>query len=363
MRLLYVTNSINGSGGLERVLAVKASYLAENYDYQVSILVLNNGHQNPFYEFSRGISFYSINVGGNPLQYWTLYKNGIQKAVSEIAPDVICVCDDGLKAFFIPIFLKTRAKVIYERHVSKLIEAMDGQSFFKRRLTEGKWILMEALAKKFSTFVVLTNGNKEEWRSLRNLEVIPNPLSFYPDSSSELESKKVICVGKISYQKGQDLLVKAWEIIHDKHPDWSLELYGIANENFLQTDPLKAKNIFYFPAEKNIETKYLQSSIYVMSSRFEGFGMVIIEAMACGVPCVSFDCNYGPSDIIKNGEDGFIVGDRNIHELAEKINLLIENKDLRRALGQKARQNVKRFDRQVVVKQWDNLFKKLLRDE
>lgn len=363
MKLLYITNGINGSGGLERVLAIKASYMAENYGYEVSILVLNNAHQSLFYEFSPKIRLYSIQVHGNPLQYWKSYKIGIQKAVDEIQPDVISVCDDGLKAFFIPRFLKNKAKIIYERHVSKLIEARDDQSFFKRRLTEFKWLLMENFAKKFSKFIVLTEGNRKEWKSLENLEVIPNPLSFYPQKSSDLENKTVICVGKISYQKGQDLLVKAWREIHRQHPDWRLELYGTANENFMQTEPLKLQNIFYFPPEKNIEAKYLESSVYAMSSRFEGFGMVLIEAMACGVPCVSFDCSYGPRDIIEDREDGFIVENGNSNELAERIGFLIANESTRKTFGQKAKQNVTRFEPKIVVKQWDDLFKKLVSDE
>lgn len=361
MKLLYITNGINGSGGLERVLSVKASLLVEDFGYEVSVMVLNEAHQNPFYEFSPKIKFYSIDVGGNPFRYWKSYKNGIRKTVNEINPDIISVCDDGLKAFFIPQFLKTKAKIIYERHVSKLVEARTGQSFFKKITTQTKWFLMEKLAKKFSKFIVLTDGNKNEWRSLKNIEVIPNPLSFYPDKSSDLESKTVICVGKISYQKGQDLLVKAWQKVCEKYPDWRLELYGKANEDYLNTENLKQKNIFFFPPEKNIEQKYLESSVYVMSSRFEGFGMVLIEAMACGVPCVSFDCDYGPGDIIADNEDGFLAEKENTDDLAEKLMLLIENEAMRKNFGKNAKENVKRFLPENILLKWDDLFKSLVK--
>ncbi len=360
MRLLYITNGINGSGGLERVISIKDSLLVEDYGYEVSVLVLNNAHQNPFYTFSEKIKFYSIDVGGNPLKYWQSYKNGIQKTVNEINPDIISICDDGLKAFLIPQFLKTKAKIIYERHVSKQIEANVNDNFIKKTFNMIKWLIMEKLAKKFSKFIVLTDGNKNEWKSLKNLEVIPNPLSFYPEETSVLENKKIICVGKISYQKGQDLLIKSWKIVNKNFPEWVLELYGKENDNFLSTKNLNLINVKHFPPEKNIEKKYLESSIYVMSSRFEGFGMVLIEAMACGVPCVSFDCNYGPSDIIKNNEDGFLVRKENIVELSEKIMELIENETLRKEMGQKAKQNVKRYNSEMIVKQWDNLFKKLI---
>lgn len=361
MKLLYITNGINGSGGLERVLSVKASALAEDYGYEVCILCLNDAHLNPFYSFSPKIKMLSIVASGNPISYFKQYKQGIQKVVDEFQPVVISVCDDGLKGFFIPQFLKTKAKIIYERHVSKLIEARDGQSLLKKTATKGKWFLMEQLAQRFSKFVVLTEGNKKEWKSLQNMMVIANPLSFYPEESSSLENKKVICVGKISYQKGQDILLEAWNVVHEKHPDWKLELYGKANDAFLKVQNLEGKNVFYFPPEKNIEEKYLQSSVYVMSSRFEGFGMVLIEAMACGVPCVSFDCDYGPSDIITDGEDGFLVEKENEMQLADKILFLIENEELRKGFGQKAKENSKRYSVSEIVQQWDDLFKKLVK--
>jgi glycosyltransferase involved in cell wall biosynthesis len=357
MKLLYITNGINGAGGLERVLSVKASYFAEEYNYDVTILVLNNAHQNPFYQFSSKINFQSVEVKG-VIGYLKTYKFGIQKVVDFIKPDVISVCDDGFKGFFLPLIIRTEAKWIYERHVSKLVESREDHSFFRNVMTKIKWRLMESLAKKFSRFILLTEENKKEWTSLNNVEVISNPLSFYPEESSDLNSKVVICVGKISYQKGQDLLVKAWEKVHDKYPDWQLHLYGKENLMVLNTDQL-TNNIHYFPPAKDIEQKYLQSSIYVMSSRFEGFGMVLIEAMACGVPCVSFNCDYGPSDIIMDNVDGFIVEKENVHLLAEKINTLITDNDLRNSFGKRAKINVARYKAESIAKQWDKLFKNL----
>lgn len=358
MTLLYITNGINGPGGLERVLSIKASHLADQYGYNVHVLVLNNAHTNPFYEFSSTLKFHSIEVGGNPINYFNSYKNGIQKIVDQIQPHIISVCDDGLKGFFLPNIIKTHAKWIYERHVSKLIEAKENHSFMKKLSIRFKWYVMEFLGKKFDRFIVLTEKNKNEWKSLKNMQVIVNPLSFVSDSVSKLNNKIVICVGKISYQKGQDILIKAWEFIHKNHPDWELHLYGKENLDFLDTNNLK-NNVHFFPPVKDIENKYLESSTYVMSSRFEGFGMVLIEAMEFGLPCVSFDCNYGPSDIITDDVDGYLVEKENYKELARQINTLIENKELRKSMGAKAKENVKRYSQHEIVKQWDELFKTL----
>lgn len=359
VKLMYITNGFTGAGGLERVLSIKASYLADHFGYEVTILSLNEQDVAPFYEFSSKIKLISIAVNGNPLKYITLYKSGLQNAINFLKPDIISVCDDGLKGFFLPKLIRTEAKWIYERHVSKLIDARSGQGIIKNLLTQSKWNLMEKLGKNFSSFVVLTEGNKKEWKSLQNIIVIPNPLSFYPEESSPLDQKKVICVGKICYQKGQDLLVEVWKKVNKLHPDWKLELYGKTNEEFLNTKNLSILNIHHFPPERNIKQRYLDSSIYVMSSRFEGFGMVLIEAMACGVPCVSFNCANGPSDIITNKEDGILVDENNTSELAESLIKLIISEPLRKKMGVKAKQNVKRFKPNIIISHWDQLFRSL----
>ncbi|GGZ56829.1 glycosyltransferase family 4 protein [Mesonia mobilis] len=364
MKLLYITNGINGAGGLERVLSIKASYLAQHYNYEVSILSLNDNHINPFYEFSDKIKMLSITVDGNPFQYIKAYKKGITQTVNQMKPDVISVCDDGLKAYFIPKIISKRIPLIYERHVSKEIEMRDDYSFIKKTIIKSKWRLMERMAKSYRKYVVLTEGNKKEWKGLKNLEVIANPVSFYPNEKSSLLQKQVICVGKQSYQKGQDLVIRAWEKVNQIHPDWNLVLYGKL-EPSLNLDKIRRNlnledSVFFYKPEKDIQAKYLDSSIYVMSSRFEGFGMVLVEAMACGVPCVSFDCNYGPSDIIQDGKDGYVVENGNIEKLSLKLLKLIEDKDLRIEMGAQAKQNVKRYLPEIIVSQWDELFKSLV---
>lgn len=365
IKLLYITNGITGAGGLERVLSIKASYLAEHYNYEVHILTLNEVGKESFYEFSPQVLLHSIQIGGHPLNYLKEYLTGIKRVIKEVRPDVLSVCDDGLKGFFLPVLLGKPCPMIYERHVSKEIEMNVDFSIWDKRKIYIKWKIMEQLAAGFSKFVVLTNGNKKEWLSLTNMVVIPNPTSFYPKESSTLKNKKVIAVGKQGYQKGYDRLLEAWQLVHQKNPEWQLEIYGkIEPEQKLKEKAALlnvTSSVFFYAPDKDIKSKYLASSIYVMSSRYEGFGMVLIEAMACGVPCVSFDCNYGPSDIIQNEVDGYVVANGNIEALALKINDLIAHEDDRFVMGQKAKQNVQRFLPEIIVKQWDILFKGLVK--
>jgi glycosyltransferase involved in cell wall biosynthesis len=356
MKLLYITNGINGAGGLERVLSVKASYLAEHYNYDVTILSLNETHPNSFYSFSSKVVLRSIVVTGNPIVYLKTYVKGIKKTIKEIQPDIISVCDDGLKGFFIPNLVRTNIPIIYERHASI---ALNTNNTIKGKIM---YYLMQKQASKFDRFVVLTDSNKKEWQA-NNVLAISNPLSFYPKVAAKLVAKKVIVVGSHSYNKGYDLLLETWATIAVENPDWELHIYGKIDKEktYLKlADKLKITNSVYFHEPvADVKKEYLNSSLMVLPSRSEGFGMVLIEAMACGVPCVSFDCPSGPRDIIKNNEDGFLVANGNTVELAKAINQLIGNEQLRNHMGAKAKETVKRYLPENIVAQWDQLFKEL----
>ncbi len=144
---------------------------------------------------------------------------------------------------------------------------------------------------------------------------------------------------------------------------WKLDIFGEGEDyDFLQQLILSKKlehAITINPPTENIILEYLNSSVYVMSSRYEGFGMVLVEAMSCGLPCISFDCPDGPAEIIQNNEDGVIVENGNISLLAEKIKLLIHDEKFRIKIGKKAKENVKRFSPNIIMKEWNNLFQQL----
>jgi glycosyltransferase involved in cell wall biosynthesis len=208
---------------------------------------------------------------------------------------------------------------------------------------------------------VLTKRDAENWGNFANIKQIYNVLPFYPDQSAELETKRIISVGRFTSQKGFDLLIEAWNLIHYQLPDWQLDIFGAGEDEEMLRSLIRKKcldnSINIHPPTKDIIKEYLNSSIYVLSSRYEGFGMVLLEAMACGLPCVSFDCPSGPSEIILNNVDGFVVENGNVDRLAEKIKLMATDIRLRKEMGRKSKENIKRFLPENIMKEWDELFK------
>ncbi|MGB6094434.1 MAG: glycosyltransferase, partial [Moheibacter sp.] len=288
--------------------------------------------------------------------YLRSYRKGIRKVVKEVQPDVISVCDDGLKGFFVPSFINTKAKIIYERHASVNLNTGDS--------AKGKAIRQVMLSRvpKFSKFVVLTRSNIKEWNR-PNVIAIPNPLSFTSQTGNRLNQKRIIMVGNHSLNKGTDLALKIWSEIQPQFPDWQLDVYGKIDENqtFVKmSQDMNLKNIHFHSPTGEIQKKYENSSVSILCSRSEGFGMVLIEAMECGVPCVSFDCPSGPGDIIRNGEDGFLIPPDDLKTFEEKLKLLMSDENIRKQMGKTAKQNVKRFSADEILKKWDELFSKLL---
>lgn len=271
----------------------------------------------------------------------------------------------GYESSFISKLKENKIKIIGEFHFSKYfrelslkeITIIDKLKLFRNKLTE------KMVVKKCDEFIILTEEDREQWNNPR-IKVIPNSLSFYPSEVSKCENKKIISVGRLEYQKGYDILIEIWKKVFEKHRDWILEIYGegsLRKELEEKIKRLGLKNSLLLKgAVSNIQERYLESSIYVMTSRYEGLGMVLIEAMACGLPLVSFDCPCGPKDVITDKEDGYICKFGNIEEMAKKICDLIENEEKRKKFGKKARENSLRYEESKIMNQWKNLFENLI---
>ena len=214
--------------------------------------------------------------------------------------------------------------------------------------------------RKADCIVALTEGDANDWRRVnKNVCVIPNVVHLNETGRySDLSSKIVLFIGRFSEQKDVWSLLEIWKLVHKQHPDWELHAYGEGEqkEDFIKAIDKQDVGIKVFPPTPDIFEKYLNSSMLVMSSLYEPFGLVLPEAMSCGLPVVAFNCPYGPADIITDGKDGFFVDNRNINSFAEKIVSLISNKSQRQQMGTIAAKSVLRYHPDVIMHQWQRLF-------
>jgi len=219
--------------------------------------------------------------------------------------------------------------------------------------------------KRLDQLVVLTEKSKVSWPELSNVTVIPDPLTMPVSvSTSELQAKRIVTIGRYAYQKGYDLLIQAWAEVEKQYPDWTLDIYGMGDQTdyrqMMQSLGVDASRCHLNGPVEDVVTAYQNGSIFVLSSRFEGFGMVLVEAMACGLPVVSFDCPAGPDEIITDGYDGLLVPSGDVHALAEKLMTLIADESLRKRLAQQARLTARRYEMDALAKQWISLFDQLM---
>ena len=365
IRIAYCTPSLHIPGGVERVLTTKANYLAENGNYDIYILLTDGKGKPPCYTLSPKVKIIQLDIDFEEL--WELplwkkvpvylkkqriYRRKLSAALSHLKPD-ITVSLLRREIDFITS-LKDGSK--------KIGELQKNESNFIKELFAKLW--MKSLVrhlKKLDKFVVLSEEDRANWPELQNVKVISNPLPFQSGTFSDLNNKRITAAGRYTYQKGFDLLLEAWSKVCNRHPDWELHIYGKGDKTTYQVlaGKWKLKNLFLENATPDMLCKYHESSIFVSSSRFEGFGMVITEAMSCGVPPVSFTCPCGPRDIIDDGKNGLLVENGNIEMLAEKICYLIENDEIRRKMGQQARIDVERFKIEQIAEQWKQLFESL----
>jgi len=175
-----------------------------------------------------------------------------------------------------------------------------------------------------------------------------------------LESKTVVAVGRYTYQKGFDMLLRAWRRVCDSIDDWQLHIVGEGEmKESLQQQILDLSledRVELCPATSDIQSVYREASVLVLSSRYEGFGMVLLEAQTAGVPTVSFDCKCGPSDIVADGVTGYLVPANDIPALAEKLLVLMRDETLRKQIGRNAFADASRFSEKAVMQRWTDLF-------
>ena len=370
MKILYNIAGTYRSGGMERVLANKVNWLVEN-GFDVVIATTDQRGRPAFFSMDERVRCYDLDINYEENNNGTLLKKILHFPKKQILhrkrlldllslekPDITIsmFCND---VNFITA-LKDGSKKVLEIHFAKFKRLQYGR--------KGLWGIADVLlskldefsVRKFDRFVVLTAEDETNWGNLENIVVIPNALTFVPQIQSSLEHNKVIAIGRLTYQKGFDRLIRSWRIVHEEYPEWQLDIVGGGEDLEYLSSLIKEYRlqdvVHLLPPTEEIDKVYMKSSLLVITSRYEGFGLVLTEAHSFGVPTVAFNCKCGPSDIILDGENGYLVDEGDIEDLADKVIALIKDEKLRKQMGAAAYKNSERFSEERVMRQWVELF-------
>lgn len=360
IKIAYCVDSLWNAGGMERILTLKANYLCSIYD--ITFIIRDQDNKKSYYPLNDKVRLIDMQLT-SIIEYRKELAILLQKEKFEI------VISTGGWEFYFLYKIKDGSKKIFEFHfsfyISKVWFDTANRGLSAKIKAYIQTIRRAIIARHYDQVVVLTTADACRWKWFcKNVVVMPNPLTIATGKASICENKQVIAVGRLNRQKGFDYLIEAWKLVHCQHPDWILKIYGEGDlHSFLQSqiNIYRLQNsIFLEGNTSHIIEKYLESSIFVLSSRAEGLPLVCLEALACGLPIVSFKL-IGIEDLIKNEENGYLtkkVG--NIQNMAKDICKLIEHDTLRKRFGKKSLDIAKRYDVETIMRQWKELFNRQL---
>lgn len=382
MKILYCTPFIFNSAGTERVLSMKVNYLLQKEGFDIVIVTTDQKKKKNFFEFDSRIKHYDLDINyeddfTKPFfrKYYNHYykKNAIyKKKLKEILdieqPDVL-VSMFGREIEFIAD-MQLNCKVVGELHFNMFYR----QNFLLSNHHGWIWkmlgkVMMRKMfnqARGLDKLVVLTKQDMNEWaKHLDNVCQIYNPLPYEGDEKASLDSKNMISVGRLSVEKNYISLVRAWKQVHAKHPDWTMNIWGDGELKDVIKKEIKDCNVedsfILHGRTDNVKAEYLKNSAYVMTSLFEGFPMVLLEAASMGLPMISYECYCGPKDIIVNGENGFLVRQNDENALADAMCKVIEDEKLRKKMGQRAKELSENFSSSKILSSWADFYVALVK--
>jgi glycosyltransferase involved in cell wall biosynthesis len=381
VRIVYLLpGGLFNPGGMERAITLKANYLADILNYDVTIVTTEQMGRPPFYPLSEKVRQCHLDIGIHErfgkesymekiVSRWKKtqeYRTKLSRLLNVIRPH-ITISMLGLDIGFINN-LKDGSRKIGELHFPRNFRSLMANklsnSLIPNMIAKIRTASMLRQCRRLDRLVVLTEEEKSFWPVNARIEVIPNPLPFFPETTASLSAKKALAVGRLAYEKGFDTLIDAWADAAVEAPDWKLTIYGNGNCRDALQQQIAQRNISNIASihepTTNIQKVYLHSSMFIFPSRYlEAMPMVLLEAMSFGLPVVAFDAPCGPKDLIEDGRNGFLVKTGDIPDFIEKINRLRKSPKLRKTMGQEARLFSENFRIEKIMPRWDALFKSL----
>lgn len=368
MKLIYCHADVYNPGGMERVLLNKLRGWVER-GYETMLVTTDQHGRPPFYEFPPEVRMVDLGInykddnGKNPIAKTLGYlrkRRKHRKALTELLmrerPDIVVSLFPS-ESSFIPDIPDGSLKML-ELHFNKQFRLQYNRKGLLGLADRIRTKQDEKLVRRFDNFIVLTRQDAEMWGNLPNLSVMPNAVVTAPHAEHKNGNHRVIAVGRLDYQKGFDRLLDAWALIPaELRKFWHLDIFGQGEweeklKKQIVTLGLSESATVNKPTDK-IFDEYAASDFLVMTSHYEGFPMVMIEAMACGVPTVCFDFLCGPRDIIADGINGIIVPEGDLQALAASMQHLMEHPEQLARMSDQAQRISEEFSQEVIMKRWD----------
>lgn len=355
IRICFFSGNISNSGGTERVSTIIANKLQER-GYNVCFLSYENGKVS-HYHLNDNIKLYTL----LEKKYTNFFSRKIVpyfkllKFIKKEKIDIIIDIDILLSLYTIPIKFFCKVKNISWEHFNYYYQKIKNRNRAR------------SLAAKYSDCIITLNkcdlnNYKNNLKKIRRIDYIYNPSIVKSNKCTELKNKTVIAVGRLNKQKGFDILLKIWAEIEKKEKCWKLLIIGDGEEReslLMEKEKLDLKNVEILPFKENIEEYYEKSSIYALTSRCEGFPMVLLEAQKKGLPIVSFDCKTGPSEIVINNRNGFLIEDKNEKRFSSKLLELMKDAQKLKEFSDNSILDSKRFDINLIIDKWEMIIQSL----
>lgn len=378
MRLMYFIPLLSTVGGQERTLTDKANFLAGK-GHDVMMVTYEHGSGPLAYDLHSSVQHIDVCCHFFRLYKYPVYRRVIEayrmkkllrqrmsEVIDQFRPDIIVIAIPNTENFICDVMSVSRGiPIVIESHLAY------GHQVVKRGLTEKLLYGFQSpllAVRRSDLLIALTEGDANCWRKqhVRRVEVVPNPVTYYPPKMPHEEKVegRILCVGRLTAQKRFDRLVRAFSLLASKYPSWHIDIIGEGEEwlglmSLIRELDLQGR-IIILPPTKEIYQEYSRSQFFVLCSDFEGFGLVIIEAMACGMPVIATDCPYGPSEIIEDGVTG-LLAEMNPGDLAQKMEWMMTHDEERKLMGENAYKAVGRYRKETVVEAWEHAYQSVIR--
>lgn len=384
MKLLLTTHSLANPGGMERVLVNKITWLRKHTDWEILVVTTDQKGRDLFYPVPEGVTMLDLDINYSDDNGQSFFRKTVgyfrrrrlhRKRLTELLmaerPDVVDCLYPG-ECSFVPD-IRDGSRKVMELHQSKLFHFQYNRSGLMGMADRYRARTDERLVRRFDRFVVLTEEDARMWGEIPGMRVIPNAALDLGAAGNGADlsvaqnrpEKRVIAVGRLDYQKGFDRLIDAWALVQKdgRFADWRLDIFGQGEWKEMLDRKIQKlgieKSARLDAPVKNIAAEYAASSMLVMSSHYEGFPMVMVEAMSLGLPVVTFDYKCGPKDIIDDGRNGLLVKEGDIKGLADAMMSLMASPATIRRMSAEARKVTEKYSEEKVMGMWVDLYEGL----